>query len=90
MLWPRSGRSGGLTKIPAVRLVLEELLPLAAAGLDAWHIEPADRDRYLGVIEERCRRRVNGASWQVATYNRALEAFVGRRRSRPPPAATPS
>ncbi|MFI5657027.1 glutamate--cysteine ligase [Streptomyces anulatus] len=78
LLWPRSGRSGGLTRIPAVQLVLEELLPLAAAGLDAWHIEPADRDRYLGVIEERCKRRVNGASWQVATYRRALDAGLRR------------
>lgn len=78
LLWPRSGRAGGPTRIPAVQLVLEELLPLAAAGLDAWHIEPADRDRYLGVIEERCRRRVNGASWQVATYRRALGAGLGR------------
>ncbi len=52
-------------------------------------IEPADRDRYLGVIEERCRRRVNGASWQAATFHRALDAdSAGRRRWRPPPAAT--
>ncbi|MFI5725223.1 glutamate--cysteine ligase [Streptomyces cyaneofuscatus] len=78
LLWPRPGRAGGLAKIPAVQLVREELLPLAAAGLDAWHIEPVDRDRYLGVIEERCKRRVNGASWQVATYRRALEAGLGR------------
>ncbi|MEU0162903.1 glutamate--cysteine ligase [Streptomyces sp. NPDC006261] len=77
LLWPRSGRAGGLARIPAVQLVREELLPLAAAGLDAWHIEPVDRDRYLGVIEERCKRRVNGASWQVATYHRALEAGLG-------------
>ncbi|HCA84405.1 MAG TPA: glutamate--cysteine ligase, partial [Streptomyces sp.] len=58
--WPRPGRSGGVAEVPAVRLVREELLPLAAAGLDAWGVEPADRDRYLGIIEERCRRRVNG------------------------------
>ncbi|MFI8436813.1 glutamate-cysteine ligase family protein [Streptomyces sp. NPDC079020] len=78
LLWPLPGRSGGLAKVPAVRLVRDELLPLAAAGLDAWNIEPADRDRYLGIIEERCRRRVNGASWQVATYHRALEAGLER------------
>ncbi|MEV4879909.1 glutamate--cysteine ligase [Streptomyces cyaneofuscatus] len=78
LLWPRPGRAGGLARIPAVQLVREELLPLAAAGLDAWNIEPVDRDRYLGVIEERCKRRVNGASWQVATYHRALDAGLGR------------
>ncbi|MFI8291263.1 glutamate--cysteine ligase [Streptomyces sp. NPDC085614] len=76
--WPRSGRSGGVASVPAVRLVLDELLPMAAAGLDAWHIEPADRDFYLGVIEERCRRRVNGASWQADTFHKALESGLDR------------
>lgn len=41
-------------------------------------VEPADRDLYLGVIEERCRLRVNGASWQAATFHRALEKGLGR------------
>ncbi|MCT4353580.1 glutamate-cysteine ligase family protein [Streptomyces sp. Je 1-79] len=76
--WPRPGRSGGVATVPAVRLVLDELLPLAAAGLDAWHVEPADRDFYLGVIEERCRGRVNGASWQADTFHKALEAGLDR------------
>jgi hypothetical protein len=69
--WPRQGRAGGVATLPAVRLVLDELLPLAAAGLDAWHVEPADRDFYLGVIEQRCLRRVNGASWQADTFHKA-------------------
>jgi hypothetical protein len=30
------------------------------------------------VIEERCKRRVNGASWQADTYHRALEAGLER------------
>lgn len=78
LLWPRPGRSGGLTRVPVVKLVRDELLPLAAAGLDAWNIEPADRDRYLGIIEERCKRRTNGASWQTDTYHRARDAGLGR------------
>ncbi|MFJ8669955.1 glutamate-cysteine ligase family protein [Streptomyces sp. NPDC093600] len=76
--WPRPGRSGGVAAIPAVRLVLDELLPLAAAGLDAWRVEPADRDFYLGVIEERCRGRINGASWQADTFHRALDSGLDR------------
>ncbi|MET9432029.1 MULTISPECIES: glutamate--cysteine ligase [unclassified Streptomyces] len=76
--WPRPGRGGGTSAVPAVKLVRDELLPLAAAGLDAWGIERADRDRYLGIIEERCKRRVNGASWQVETFHRALAAGLGR------------
>ncbi|MCF6524326.1 glutamate--cysteine ligase [Streptomyces sp. JJ36] len=78
--WPRHGR-GGVTARPATRLVREELLPLAAAGLDAWGVEPADRDRYLTVIEERCRRRVNGASWQATAYHRGLEAGLDREKA---------
>lgn len=77
--WPRPGRNGNPVRVPAVRLVREELLPLAAAGLDAWGVEPADRDHYLGVIEERCRRGVNGASWQAATYRQARERGLGRQ-----------
>ncbi|MFD9034680.1 glutamate-cysteine ligase family protein [Streptomyces sp. NPDC059567] len=76
--WPRPGRSGGVSTVSAVRLVLDELLPLAASGLDAWHVEPADRDFYLGVIEERCRGRVNGASWQAETFRRARESGLDR------------
>ncbi|MGQ4440026.1 glutamate--cysteine ligase, partial [Streptomyces violaceoruber] len=76
--WPRRGRLGGTTEVDAAVLVRDELLPLAEAGLDAWGVEPADRDFYLGVIEERCRRRVNGASWQAATFHRALEAGMSR------------
>jgi len=76
--WPRRGRYGGTTQVEAVHLVRDELLPLAEAGLDAWGVEPADRDFYLGVIEERCRRRANGASWQAATFHRALEKGLER------------
>jgi hypothetical protein len=61
-----------------VTLVRDELLPLAEAGLAAWGIERADRDLYLGVIDERCRRRANGATWQAATFHRALEAGLPR------------
>ncbi|MBJ6637795.1 glutamate--cysteine ligase [Streptomyces sp. DHE7-1] len=77
-VWPRRGRYGGTGEVDAVTLVRDELLPLAAAGLDAWGVEAADRDLYLGVIEERCRRRVNGAAWQSATFHRALEQGLGR------------
>ena len=78
LLWPRRGRLGGTTEIDAVALVRDELLPLAEAGLDAWGVEPADRDLYLGVIDERCRRRANGATWQSATFHRALEQGLSR------------
>ncbi len=68
--WPRPGRGGGIVR--------RELLPLAAAGLDAWGVEPADRDLYLGIIEDRCARRVNGASWQAAAFHHALRQGLDR------------
>ena len=77
--WPRAGRfgargpgvrsGGGVSRVPSRELVLDELLPLAYAGLDAWGVEPVDRDRYLGIIEQRCVRGVNGASWQSAVFH---------------------
>ncbi|WNI19348.1 glutamate--cysteine ligase [Actinacidiphila sp. ITFR-21] len=76
--WPR-GRSGALAEVPAAGLVLDELLPLAAAGLDGWGIDPADRDHYLGIVEQRCLRRTNGAEWQSAVFHRMLERGLDRR-----------
>ncbi|MEU9124797.1 glutamate-cysteine ligase family protein [Streptomyces sp. NPDC048506] len=76
--WPRSGRTGGLAEVPVVRLVRQELLPLAARGLDAWGVEAADRDHYLAIVEERCRRRVNGASWQAAAFHHARRQGLDR------------
>ncbi|GHD86672.1 glutamate--cysteine ligase [Streptomyces naganishii] len=78
LTWPRRGRHSGTAEVDGVALVRDELLPLAEAGLTAWGVEPADRDLYLGVIEERCRRRTNGAEWQAATFHRALEKGMSR------------
>ncbi|WP_354638901.1 glutamate-cysteine ligase family protein [Kitasatospora camelliae] len=75
LIWSRSGRGGrGLAPVAATDLVLNELLPLAHQGLDEWGIEAADRDRYLGIIEQRCLRRTNGAAWQAATVHRLRES----------------
>ncbi|GAA1272482.1 hypothetical protein GCM10009665_70590 [Kitasatospora nipponensis] len=75
--WPRQGRAvrGGLTEVPVVDLVLGELLPLAHQGLDEWGVQAADRDRYLGIIEQRCLRRTNGAAWQAATVHQLRERY---------------
>ncbi|MFK3985161.1 glutamate--cysteine ligase [Micromonospora sp. NPDC050397] len=59
--WP------GLGYLPVVELVLRRLLPLASAGLDRWGVAPTERDRLLGVIEQRCLTGRNGATWQVET-----------------------
>jgi gamma-glutamyl:cysteine ligase YbdK (ATP-grasp superfamily) len=57
--WPALG------EVKATELVLRRLLPMAHAGLASWGVETADSDRLLGIIEQRCVRGVNGASWFV-------------------------
>jgi hypothetical protein len=66
MYWPRLG------ELRATDLVLERLLPWAHDGLDGFGVDPALRDRLLGVIEQRCLTGRNGASWQTETVE-ALE-----------------
>ncbi len=63
LYWP------GLGSVPVTDLVLRELLPKARKGLDLLRIDARERDEMLGVIEARCLRRVNGASWQSEVYH---------------------
>jgi gamma-glutamyl:cysteine ligase YbdK (ATP-grasp superfamily) len=58
--WP------GIGQVRGTELVLRRLLPLAHEGLAAWGVEAAERDRLLGIIEQRCLQGVNGAEWFVA------------------------
>ncbi|WP_433262740.1 glutamate--cysteine ligase [Actinosynnema sp. CS-041913] len=62
--WP------GLGTVPVAELVLRRLLPLAHEGLVKLRIEQDERDRLLGVIEQRCLSGVNGATWQARTFHR--------------------
>jgi hypothetical protein len=55
--WP------GLGEVKATELVLRRLLPRAHAGLESWGVGGDERDRLLGIIEQRCLRGINGASW---------------------------
>jgi hypothetical protein len=64
LYWP------GLGEITATELLLRRLLPLAHQGLDEWGVAPADRDRLLGIIEQRCLTGRNGASWQMEVVGR--------------------
>jgi hypothetical protein len=57
--WPDLG------EVPVGDLVLRELLPVAAAGLDRFGVAAPTRDRLLDVIEGRCRTGLNGATWQT-------------------------
>ncbi len=58
LYWP------GYRSVPASELVLNTLLPMAEEGLEGFGVSRAVRDRYLSVIEGRCVRHQNGATWQ--------------------------
>ena len=57
--WP------GIGQVRATELVLRRLLPMAHAGLEAWGVPVEERDRYLGIIEQRCLAETSGAAWFV-------------------------
>jgi hypothetical protein len=51
---------------------------MAHEGLEDWGVSSAVRDRYLSVIEGRCKTGRNGATWQTA----AVQAFEARGMDR--------
>ena len=70
--WP------GVGELSVDELVLRHLLPLAAQGLEMFDVSQAVIDRYLTVIEQRCLRGRNGATWQTATVARFERAGMSR------------
>jgi hypothetical protein len=62
--WPGAG------EVPVTELVLRRLLPQAYEGLDRWGVDAEIRDRLLGIIEQRCLTRRNGAEWQSDVLHR--------------------
>jgi gamma-glutamyl:cysteine ligase YbdK (ATP-grasp superfamily) len=55
---------GGRT-VTAAGLIVDELLPMARAGLEQAGIDSVDVDRYLGVIEDRVSSGGTGAQWML-------------------------
>lgn len=72
LYWP------GVGWAPPDELVLRKLLPLAHDGLRSHGVSDAARERYLGVIEQRCITRRTGSGWQRDTV-RALAERAGDR-----------
>jgi hypothetical protein len=77
LYWP------GVGEVPATELVLRHLLPIAHDGLARWGIDASDRDRLLGIVEQRCLRHRNGAAWQsdavAALERRGLDRAAALR-----------
>ena len=59
----------GDTHMPARKLILNELLPLAEHGLQKYGVNQEDIDRYLGVLRDRVATRRNGARWALESLN---------------------
>jgi hypothetical protein len=71
--WPQVGQ------VHVAELVVRKLLPLAAAGLRQWEADEGEIGRLLGIIEHRCLRTANGATWQVAEVARREQAGESRQ-----------
>lgn len=67
LYWP------GMGTVPVTELVLRKLLPMAYEGLDRWQVDPKERDRLLGIIEQRCLTHRNGASWQSMMFHQCFD-----------------
>jgi CBS domain-containing protein/gamma-glutamyl:cysteine ligase YbdK (ATP-grasp superfamily) len=53
--------------LSASSLILNQLLPLARAGLNESSIDSSDIDKYLGTVEERVRSGQTGAQWMLTS-----------------------
>jgi len=53
----------------ASRLLLEQLIPLARAGLRQASVNESDVDKYLGIIEQRVKSRQTGAQWTMKAWD---------------------
>ncbi|MCI0505291.1 MAG: glutamate--cysteine ligase [Gammaproteobacteria bacterium] len=69
-------------------LILKELLPSAAHGLETAGIDAKDISTYLGIIEQRTNSARNGAAWQrafTARFGRNMQtltkAYIERQNS---------
>lgn len=63
----------GDKKMNACDLILKELIPIAREGLEAQKIKKADIDRYLGVIQARAEKHMNGARWALRSFTSLAE-----------------
>ncbi|MDH5608820.1 MAG: CBS domain-containing protein [Cyclobacteriaceae bacterium] len=60
-------------KISVCKLIREELLPLARAGLQRNQVNKDDIDRLLGVIEARNETRQTGAQWVYNSHTELIK-----------------
>ncbi|NIP18694.1 MAG: CBS domain-containing protein [Xanthomonadales bacterium] len=56
--------------LPAKKLILDQLLPMAREGLQEAGMDQDDIDRYLGVLEDRVTLRRTGARWSLESLQK--------------------
>jgi len=67
---------------PVSKLIVEQLLPLATAGLETAGVDGGDIERYLGVIRDRVLSGQTGSKWTVAAAAFLSEHTTAERRDR--------
>ena len=73
LYWP------GFGEVRAEELILRHLLPMAYEGLADWGVSEKVCDRYLSVIEGRCKTSSNGATWQTEAVERLQATGLDRQ-----------
>lgn len=63
----------GDSKFTAKDLILNELIPLARAGLKKQNVDSGDIDRYMGILEDRLKEHATGARWQLRSFTKLKE-----------------
>ncbi len=63
-------------KISCPELVLTQLLPIAKKGLASRGVEQKDIELYLGIIEQRAKKHMNGARWILRSYTALKKKFT--------------
>lgn len=65
-------------KIHVRDLLRKEIIPLAEEGLRLCKVKQSDIDRYLGIIQERVKKKTNGAIWMLNSYENLLKNRVSK------------
>ncbi len=60
-------------KIGAIDLIVKHLIPIARKGLESRKVRKKDIDKYLGIIEARAKKHMNGSRWILRSYTAMME-----------------
>jgi CBS domain-containing protein/gamma-glutamylcysteine synthetase len=60
-------------KISPKDLILDKLLPIAKKGLRLRGVDEADISKYMDIIEERAKKHMTGARWQLRAFTKLVK-----------------